>query len=91
MKLLSILQLGRNRQTLEMLAGVWMLFLARFRIGRILLHLVAMLGDRCACFHASGIMKELRFFAAVRARLDRTRTRAVRAFRLASRFRPEIR
>ena len=33
--------------------------LARFRFGRILLHLLAILGDRCVRFHVSGIMREL--------------------------------
>jgi hypothetical protein len=36
-----------------------MLSLARFRLGRILLHILAMLGDRAVCFHAAGIMREL--------------------------------
>ena len=33
--------------------------LARFRHGRILLHLLAMLGDRCIRFHIAGIAREL--------------------------------
>jgi hypothetical protein len=33
--------------------------LARFRLGRILLHALAMLGDREVRFHAAGIMREL--------------------------------
>jgi hypothetical protein len=33
--------------------------LARFSIGRILLHLLAMLGDRCIRFHVAGIMREI--------------------------------
>jgi len=36
-----------------------MLTLARFRLGRVLLHLLAMLGDRCIRFHVAGIMREL--------------------------------
>jgi hypothetical protein len=32
--------------------------LARFSVGRILLHLLAMLGDRCVRFHSAGIMRE---------------------------------
>src|SRR5688572_16074683 len=36
-----------------------MLSLARFRLGRILLHMLAMLGDRAVRFHAAGIMREL--------------------------------
>jgi len=38
--------------------------LARFSVGRILLHLLAMLGDRCVRFHAAGIMRELPSVAA---------------------------
>jgi hypothetical protein len=30
-----------------------------FRVGRILLHLLAMLGDRCVRFHVAGILREL--------------------------------
>jgi hypothetical protein len=33
--------------------------LARFRLGRILLHLLAMLGDGAVRFHAAGILREL--------------------------------
>ena len=33
--------------------------LARFPAGRILLHLLAMAGDRCVRFHAAGIVREL--------------------------------
>jgi len=32
---------------------------ARFSVGRILLHLLAMLGDRCVHFHFAGIMREI--------------------------------
>jgi len=41
-----------------------MTILARFGVGRILLHLLAMLGDRCVRFHVSGIMRELPSLAA---------------------------
>ncbi|HWH41194.1 MAG TPA: hypothetical protein VNU21_15225 [Usitatibacter sp.] len=37
-----------------------MLMLARFAFGRILLHLLAMAGDRCYRFHGAGIARELR-------------------------------
>jgi hypothetical protein len=37
-----------------------MLTLARFRLGRVLLHLLAMLGDRCVRFHVAGILRDLR-------------------------------
>jgi hypothetical protein len=36
-----------------------MLTLARFSFGRILLHLLAMAGDRALQFHAAGIAREL--------------------------------
>ena len=36
-----------------------MTILPRFSVGRILLHLLAMLGDRCIRFHVAGIMREL--------------------------------
>jgi hypothetical protein len=35
-----------------------MLILARFSLGRVVLHLVAMLGDRAFRFHAAGILRE---------------------------------
>jgi len=35
-----------------------MLVLARFSLGRVLLHLIAMLGDRAVRFHAAGILRE---------------------------------
>jgi hypothetical protein len=37
-----------------------MLILARFSVGRVLLHVLAMLGDRALRFHAAGILRELR-------------------------------
>jgi hypothetical protein len=36
-----------------------MLTLARFGLGRVFLHLVAMLGDGAFRFHAAGILREL--------------------------------
>jgi hypothetical protein len=36
-----------------------MLTLARFRLGRVLLHLLAMLGDGCVRFHVAGIIRDL--------------------------------
>jgi len=36
-----------------------MMTLARFRLGRVLLHLLAMLGDRCVRFHVAGIIRDL--------------------------------
>jgi hypothetical protein len=39
-----------------------MTILARVSVGRILLHLLAMLGDRCVRFHVAGIMRELSSF-----------------------------
>jgi len=41
-----------------------MLTLARFRLGRVVLHLLAMLGDRCVHFHIAGIIRELPWVAA---------------------------
>jgi ABC-type multidrug transport system ATPase subunit len=38
---------------------IQVLTLARFRFGRVLLHLLAMLGDRCVRFHIAGITREL--------------------------------
>jgi hypothetical protein len=38
--------------------------LARFSAGRILLHLLAMLGDRCVRFHVAGIIRESSWLAA---------------------------
>ncbi len=40
-----------------------LLTLARFRLGRILLHLFALLGDRCIRFHVAGIVRELPWVA----------------------------
>ena len=36
-----------------------MLMLARSRLGRALLHLLAMMGDGALRFHAAGILREL--------------------------------
>jgi hypothetical protein len=35
-----------------------MLTLARFSLGRVLLHLLAMIGDRAVRFHTAGILRE---------------------------------
>ena len=35
-----------------------MLMLARFSLGRVLLHLFAMMGDGAVRFHAAGILRE---------------------------------
>ena len=51
--------------------------LARFSVGRILLHLLAMLGDRCVRFHVAGIVREIAPVAAALALLARMRTRAI--------------
>jgi len=53
--------------------------LARLRGGRIFLHLLAMLGDRCVRFHVAGIIRELPSVAAALTLLTRTRTRLVGA------------
>ena len=49
--------------------------LARFSVGRILLHLLAMLGDRCLRFHVTGIIRELPWGAEALTLLTRARTR----------------
>jgi hypothetical protein len=36
-----------------------MLIAARFRLGRVVLHLAAMLGDRAFRFHGAGILREV--------------------------------
>ncbi|HWZ73803.1 MAG TPA: YiiX/YebB-like N1pC/P60 family cysteine hydrolase [Casimicrobiaceae bacterium] len=59
-----------------------MTILARFGVGRILLHLLAMLGDRCVRFHVAGIIRELTWFAAALTLLTRMRTRLIGALAL---------
>jgi len=49
-----------------------MTYLAGFSVGRILLHLFAMLGDRCVRFRVEGIVREIATTAiapALRARI----------------------
>ena len=41
--------------------------LARFSLGRVFLHLIAMLGDRAVRFHAAGIARELSWVAGATA------------------------
>src|SRR5262249_33270744 len=60
----------RNRIRTTRLA---MMTLARFPLGRILLHLLAMLGDRCVHFHVAGIMREIAPLAPALAPLARMR------------------
>jgi hypothetical protein len=50
---------------------------ARFSVGRILLHLLAMLGDRCVRFHVAGIIREIAPVAAGLALLARMRARLI--------------
>jgi hypothetical protein len=38
---------------------IQMMTLTHFGLGRILLHLLAMAGDRCVRFHVAGIVREL--------------------------------
>jgi hypothetical protein len=54
-----------------------MVTLARFCVGRILLHLLAMAGDRCVRFHVAGIIRELPWVAAALTLLTRMRTRVI--------------
>jgi len=56
--------------------------LARFSAGRILLHLLAMLGDRCVRFHLEGIARELPSIASGLAMLSRIRGRLLAAVTL---------
>jgi hypothetical protein len=56
--------------------------LARFSLGRVLLHLIAMLGDRAVRFHAAGIARELSWVAGATALLAQIRTRLVDALAL---------
>jgi len=53
--------------------------LARFRVGRILLHLLAIPGDGCVRFHAAGILRELPSVRAAATLLARIRTRVIGA------------
>jgi hypothetical protein len=53
--------------------------LVRYPAGRIILHLLAMLGDRCVRFHAAGIIRELSRAAAAPPWLVRLRSRLVGA------------
>jgi len=48
---------------------------AQYSSGRILLHFIAMLGDRCVRFHAAGIIRELPWIAALFALLAPARMR----------------
>jgi hypothetical protein len=59
-----------------------MTILARFSTGRILLHLLAMLGDRCVRFHVEGIARELPAMVPSSGLLARLRSRAVGALTL---------
>ena len=54
-----------------------MVTLARFCVGRILLHLLAMAGDRCVRFHVAGIIRELPWIVAALTLLTRMRTRMI--------------
>ena len=56
-----------------------MTILARFSVGRILLHLLAMLGDRCVRFHFEGIVRELPWITSGLAMLPRVRNRLLAA------------
>ena len=56
-----------------------MVTLAQFSVGRIFLHLRAMLGDRCVRFHVAGIIRELPWVGAAMMLLTRTRARLISA------------
>jgi hypothetical protein len=53
--------------------------LARFGVGRVLLHLIAMLGDGAFRFHAAGIMREVTWVAGATTFLTRARTHLIGA------------
>jgi len=59
-----------------------MTLLARLSVGRILLHLLAMMGDRCVRFHLEGIVRELPSIASGLAMLTRMRGRLLAAVTL---------
>jgi hypothetical protein len=60
-----LLQQSPSAVLQQMVARAWCLItskllgLARFRFGRILLHMMAIVGDRCVGFHLAGILREL--------------------------------
>ena len=57
-------------------------FLVRFSVGRIVLHVVAMLSDGCVIFHWKGIERELPSIASAWVLFERARGRLVRALTL---------
>jgi permuted papain-like amidase YaeF/Yiix C92 family enzyme len=59
-----------------------MTILAQFSAGRSLLHLLAMLGDRCVRFHFEGIARELPWIASGLATLTRAPSRLLAALTL---------
>ena len=59
-----------------------MTILARLSVGRILLHLIAMLGDRSVRFHFEGIARELPWIASGLAMLTRAPSRLLAALTL---------
>jgi hypothetical protein len=59
-----------------------MTILARFSVGRVLLHLLAMLGDHSARFHFEGIARELPWIASGLAMLTRAPSRLLAALTL---------
>lgn len=70
---------GRARPAIQ---NSIMTILARLSVGRILLHLLAMLGDRCVRFHLEGIVRELPSIASGLAMLIRMRGRLLAAVTL---------
>jgi hypothetical protein len=56
-----------------------MTILTRLSVGRILLHLLAMMGDRCIRFHFEGIARELLWIDSGLAMITRVRTRLLAA------------
>jgi hypothetical protein len=56
--------------------------LARFSLGRVLLHLIAMVGDRAGRFHCAGIMRELSWRSKAKELSTRFRSRLIGALAL---------
>jgi len=71
---------GKLRQTPAQQTS--MTTLAQYSAGRILLHLLAMMGDRCVRFHFEGVVRELPWMASGLAMLTRAPSRLLAALTL---------
>jgi len=72
-----VLRMVRPRGAIH--SGIMITEFASFSFGRVLMHLVAMLGDRAIRFHAAGIARELSWMAGATALVSPVRTRLVAA------------